>query len=104
MRYEIEVTLETDVGADEVFTVKVDGREIAEWESRHGSSFMQHTMTYTDQVEMAWAAAVRMDVSSLSLDEWKARCVSARDVPKPLAAAHDNPMKKGRGGKSRSVS
>ena len=102
MRYKVEALVEVD-GVEETINANVDGRDVRQWEARHGESFMAQRLSYTQLTELAFFASERVGDYKSGYDRWMADCIGVREVSDAQEVeAEARPTRKARGGGSRS--
>lgn len=82
MRFDLQVEVEGDDGS--TYLVVADQRDVSRFEQTDFYTPRKHTMMRF----LAWAASVRQGITSLSWDDFDARCVEVGDV-KPEAEPLD---------------
>ena len=105
MRYSATQVLESpDGGADVRIEVKVDGRDVCEWEDRFDTSAQKQGALSTRLLrDLGYFAAVRTGQFTDSLDVWRSRWIGQEDTGAASEAPQSTrPTRQGRGAKSRS--
>lgn len=84
--------IEAEVDGVGKLTATVDGRDIRQWESQTGMSFLLEDFSYTILTELARLALARSGQLQMSATEFNEACGSVREVSRepldPTQTAH----------------